>query len=211
MLALSIFHLLLWLEHPIRACALSSLLAILKFLPKLTYVTSEKTVKIKALKKRKEENQTNHLVHGKLLNRSCPQSLSLLPLSYICDPFFHLQHLVRTVGFFLPVVQGTRHGLGSSKKINEIKPLWTVMTDCLMSDVQTGVPLKSEFALTSISQKYLCQCRQSKVNANLFLKQLQLANSQSPVQAEYKNPAKTNETHKIHTTSILYIVKVLHW
>lgn len=31
-----------------------------------------------------------------------------------------------------------------------------------------------------------------------------------PVQAEYKNPAKINEAHKTHTTSILNIVEVLH-
>lgn len=127
-----------------------------------------------------------------------------------CDPIFHLRHLIWTVGLFLPVVRRSQHSLDSSKAINEIKTIITMMTDCLMSDVQTGIPLTSEFAWTNISQKYLCQCRRKKANAKLP-QRATASKFPSPVQAEYKNPAKINETCKIHTTSIFYIVKVLHW
>lgn len=59
-------------------------------------------------------------------------------------------------------MQGTQHGLGSSKSTNEIKPAVAVRTHCLMGGVQTGVPLK----------KYVCMNKhESKISLPMQAKE----------------------------------------
>lgn len=130
--SLSTSHLPLWLEHPFQACSLSSLPCCSQIPSKTDFSYLWTDCEKQDLNKHK-----NHVVHVSYWTQSCPQLLSSLPFSYICERKY-LQHLIWTEGLFLPVVQGTWHGLGSSKAINEIKPIVTMRTDCLMSDVQTG-------------------------------------------------------------------------
>lgn len=79
----------------------------------------------------------------------------------------------------LPVVRGTQECLGSSKVINEIKSwqLWW-LTACLVSHVQTGVPLKCRFAWTNMNQKYPAGAGKRKSTLNSSSKGYKLTYSQ---------------------------------
>lgn len=161
-----------WLQHPDQACFLTSLPCHSHIPSKTNLSYLMKDWKAKPLKR------TSQCVHN-YWTLSYLQLLPLLPFSDAYDPTFHVWHkdqrLLLTKSLHLSIVWGTQHGLNSSKTINEVRTVLTVLTCWLLSNIQTRVPPETDFSGTSTSQKDICQCKQRKATAKLVLIQLPLA------------------------------------
>lgn len=119
----------------------------------------------KNLKKR-SKNHVVHLSHSHAINYHVPSLLFVTPSS-TCGTWYGLQ----------VYMQGTQERLGSCSAINETKSSAALVTDCLVSRVQTGSSTVSVCMAKHVS-KISCQCRQRRMKAKLFLEGLQLAYSQ---------------------------------
>lgn len=97
----------------------------------------------KNLKKR-SKNHVVHLSHSHAINYHVPSLLFVTPSS-TCGTWYGLQ----------VYMQGTQERLGSRSAINETKSSAALVTDCLVSCVQTGVPLQCRSAWPNVYQKYL--------------------------------------------------------